>query len=112
MVDTQTGRHNAAVHGWSVPMQKKRYTAEFKQQAVQLIEEGVLVRKVASDLDVSEWTIRDWLKKAKAGDVSVKPRQTLTIDDDKRRLRAENRQLKLEREIIKKATAFFASHQK
>ena len=87
-----------------------QYTEEFKQEAVRLIEEGASVRRVAADLDVSEWTIRGWLKKARGED--PKPRGKLTVEEENRQLRAEIRRLKLEREILKKATAFFANHEK
>lgn len=87
---------------------KRTYTDEFKQETVRLIESGAAVRQVARDLDVSEWTIRDWLRKSR-GSTASSPARTLTIEEDNRRLREENRRLKLEREILKKATAFFAS---
>ena len=109
MVDTQAGRHNAAVQGWSVLMGTK-YTEEFKQEAVRLIEEGASVRRVAADLDVSEWTIRGWLKKARGAE--SRPKGKPSVEEENRQLRAEVRRLKLEQEILKKATAFFASHQR
>ena len=84
------------------------YTDEFKQEAVRLIQEGASLRRVAADLDVSEWTIRGWLKKARS--VGAEPRRKATVEEENRQLREENRRLKLEREILKKATAFFASH--
>ena len=87
-----------------------KYTEEFKQEAVRLIEAGASVRRVAADLDVSEWTIRGWLKKTRQ--VKKRPGGSLTVEEENRQLREENRRLRLEREILKKATAFFASHEK
>ena len=87
-----------------------KYSEEFKQEAIRLIEAGATVRRVAADLDVSEWTVRGWLKKERAAGAPA--RGKLTVEEENRRLREENRQLKLEREILKKATAFFARHEK
>lgn len=87
-----------------------KYTDEFKQEAVRLILEGATVKNVAEDLSVSIWTIRDWVKKSKR--TGVPARKKLTVEEENRQLREENRRLKLEREILKKATAFFASHDK
>lgn len=89
---------------------RNEYTEEFKQEAVRLIEEGASVRRVAADLDVSEWTIRGWLKKVRESQAA--PKRKLTVEEENRQLKAEVRQLKLEREILKKATAFFARHEK
>ena len=87
-----------------------KYTEEFRQEAVRLIEDGASVRRVAADLDVSEWTIRGWLRKAR--EEGRRPRGKLSVEEENRQLREENRRLKLEREILKKATAFFASREK
>ena len=90
-------------------MGAKRYSQEFKDEAVKLVlENGTAVRQAARDLGVSEFTLRTWIKKAQPA--SNKPRE-LTKDEEIRRLQAENKRLRMEREILKKATAFFARHQ-
>ena len=89
---------------------RNKYTAEFKQEAVRLIEEGASVRRVATDLDVSEWTIRGWMRKAR--EIGAAPKAKLTVEEENRQLREEVRRLKLEREMLKKATAFFARDEK
>jgi len=90
-------------------MGAKRYSQEFKDEAVKLVlENGTAVRQAARELGISEFTLRDWIKKAQPQ--NNKPRE-LTKDEEIRRLQAENKRLRMEREILKKATAFFARHQ-
>jgi len=89
-------------------MAGKRYTREFKAEAVKLVESGTPVRQAASDLGISEFTLRDWVRKAQPADqVKREP----TEAEELRRLRAENKRLRMEREILRKATAFFAKDQ-
>ena len=89
-------------------MARKRYSREFKDEAVKLVETGIPVRQAASDLGISEFTLRDWVKKAQPqGNEPVASSESEEI----RRLRAENKRLRMEREILKKATAFFAKDQ-
>ena len=106
MVDTQAGRHNAAVHRWSVHMVKS-YSDEFKREAIALVEGGTPARQVADDLGIRYWTLVGWLRKKR--EAGAEPKSPLTVEEENRQLREENRRLKLEREILKKATAFFAS---
>ena len=68
------------------------------------------MRRASADLDVSDWTVRGRTRKAQVS--SSPPKKRLAVEEENRRLREENRQLKLEREILKKATAFFARHEK
>jgi transposase len=85
-------------------------TAEFRSEAVQLVEHsGQSLRQVARDLGLSVETLRRWVQRAKA-DAGVGPAGALTTDEraELRRLRREVRTLQLEREILKKAAAFFA----
>jgi len=90
-------------------MGAKRYSQEFKDEAVKLVlDNGTAVRQAARELGISEFTLRDWIKKAQSK--NNKPRE-LTKDEEIRRLQAENKRLRMEREILKKATAFFAKGQ-
>jgi transposase len=71
------------------------------------VRSGVAVKRVAADLGVSEQTLRNWRRQ---GDVDAGRAEGLTSDEreELRRLRRENRRLEHEREILKKAAAFFA----
>ena len=87
---------------------RPRYTAEFKAEAVRLARVSTdTVPKIARDIGVSTWTLRHWLKAA--GPTGAPP---LTADEwsELKQLRREVRQLREERDILKKATAFFARH--
>jgi transposase len=68
--------------------------------------------KVARDLDLTEGTLRQWVKQA-AIDEGHGPAGALTSEerDELRRLRRENRTLEMERDFLKKAAAFFAKEQ-
>ncbi len=93
------------------PRKKKRsFSAEFKAEALKVVREsGKPVSAVARDLDLTESSLRNWVKQAEV-DAGRGAAETLTTDDKEeiRRLRRELRTVTMEREILKKATAFFA----
>jgi transposase len=92
-------------------MERRRFSREFKLEAVRLVRErGVAVARAARDLDVHENVLRKWVKgfaadpeQAFPGQGQLKPEQ-LEIE----RLRREVQKLKAERDILKKAAAYFA----
>jgi transposase len=91
-----------------MPPTKRPYPPEFRREAIELvrISEKPIV-EVARDLGISNQTLHNWIKQAdvdagKAEGLSTEEREEL------RRLRRENRTLLQEREILKKAAAFFA----
>lgn len=91
-----------------MPPTKPPYPPEFRREAVQLAQNADRsIARVARDLGVSNQTLRNWIKQA---DVDAGRREGLTTDEreELRRLRRENRTLLQEREILKKAAAFFA----
>jgi transposase len=93
---------------------RRSFTPEFKASAVKLVlEEGKPVAQVARDLDLTETAFRSWVDQAKADAGKGKP-GALTSDEraELARLRKENRELQMEREILKKAAAFFAKEMK
>ncbi len=89
-------------------MTGKRYSVEFKAEAVKLVKSGTSARQAARELGISEHTLRDWVRKAQPAD---QEKREPTEAEELRRLRAENKRLRMEREILKKATAFFAKDQ-
>ena len=92
-------------------MERRKYSLEFKLEAVNLVRErGVAIVQAARDLDLNHNMLRRWLKELDADPVhafpglgQMKPEQ-LEID----RLRKEVVRLKAERDILKKAAAYFA----
>ena len=90
---------------------RRKFSEEFKKEAVALtLEPGMSVNKVATDLDLTPSSLTRWVREAKESKTPKSNLQTSTSNNDKElvELRKENRMLKMEREILKKATAFFA----
>lgn len=98
-------------------MRTSKYTQEFKDSTVQLAlnsEESVL--KIGTDLDVNPKTIYNWIKIYKhknnifTDDRFKTPKSPIknSESEELKRLRAENKLLRQERDILKKATAYFA----
>lgn len=89
---------------------RRKFTAEYKAEVVRLVRDGgKTVRQVSRDLDLTETAVRHWVSQAatdagqgSTGALTTAERQELSL------LRREVRQLRMEREILKKATAFFA----
>jgi transposase len=89
---------------------RRAFTPEFKTEAVRLCKVGDrTIKQVALDLDLTETALRDWVKRA-AIDAGEGPPGALTSDEraELTQLRRENKRLQMEREILKKAAAFFA----
>jgi transposase len=88
-------------------MNRRKHSNEFKMEAVGLAERGdVPVRQVARDLGIGESLLHRWINQF--GTRSNGSRVTPDEHEELIRLRRENRVLKEERDILKKATAFFA----
>jgi transposase len=89
--------------------QRRRFDAEFKAQAARLVlDEGQSVAAVARDLDLTETALREWVKRTQADRTKGRTGLTTAEREELTRLRKENRILQEERDILKKATAFFA----
>ena len=85
-----------------------RYPAEFRERAVELARlREKPVTQIASDLGISDQTLRNWLRQA---DIDAGRREGLTTEERAElvRLRRANRVLAMENEILKQAAAFFA----
>ena len=92
---------------------RRRYTEEFKAETVRLVlDEGKTVAAVARDLELTESALRSWVQQAQADRTGGKTGLTTAEREELARLRKENRVLLEEREILKKAAAFFAKHQR
>ena len=89
---------------------RRRFDDDFKAQAVRLVlDEGKTVGAAARDLDLTETALRGWVKRAQADRTHGRTGLTTAEREELARLRKENKQLRLEREILKNAAAFFAS---
>lgn len=86
----------------------KKHTEEFKQEAVRLaLSSGLPRERVAKDLGVGRSTLGKWIRQYRSVDLVPAPQTDLARENE--RLRLENRVLREERDILKKATQFFAS---
>jgi transposase len=95
-----------------MPRPRSTYTAEFKLSAVKMITEQKLsVAEAARRLDVGENLLREWRKAFLArGDAAFPGHGNPTpVGDEVQRLRAENARLRAERDLLKKAAAYFAN---
>jgi transposase len=91
---------------------RRQFDEEFKAQAVRLVlDEGKSIPSVARDLDLTESNLRIWVARARADRTRGKTGLTTAEREELAQLRKENRELRTEREILKKAAAFFAKHQ-
>jgi len=89
-------------------MARRRYTREFKISAVKLVnEQGYSVPEAAKSLGVHDRSVRDWMEKYSSQD-GLAPTGDGALAVELRRLRKENARLLMERDILKKAAAFFA----
>lgn len=88
--------------------QKRKFTPEFKKEAVALVtQQDYTVARAAASLGISGKTLHTWVTLARNQNDGV------LSDDDRvelKRLRKEVKELRLEKEILKKASAFFAKH--
>lgn len=87
---------------------RRSFTKEFKAEVVELVRQPAnTAASVARDLDLTETAVRDWVKQA---DIDDGTRDGLTSSEraELAQLRKENRVLREERDILKRATAFFA----
>ena len=86
-------------------MARKRYTEEYKHHLLELVREGRTPEQLAKEYEPSARTIRNWMRAAE--------RAMTTAESDKdqeiKKLKAENDRLREERDILKKAAAWFAS---
>ena len=91
---------------------RRTYTREFKLAAVQLVAvRGYSFAEAAKSLGIGETLLRNWKQKLDAEGQEAFPGHgnRPPLEEENHRLRAENKRLQMERDILKKATAFFAA---
>jgi transposase len=90
------------------PRPRRSFTPEFKAEIVELCQRGDRsIGQVARDFDLTETNVRTWVKQAEI-DQGARPGLTTEEKEELTRLRRENRSLKEDVEILKRATVFFA----
>lgn len=91
-----------------MPKPKKVYPPEFRQQLIELVRAGRSPESLAKEFEPSAQSIRSWVKQAERDGGQRTDGLTSVEREEMVRLRRENRQLKVEREILSKAAAWFA----
>jgi transposase len=90
------------------PRPRRSFTPEFKAEIVELCQRGERsIGQVAKDFDLTETNVRTWVKQAEV-DQGERPGLTTDERDELSKLRRENRTLREDVEILKRATVFFA----
>lgn len=90
-----------------MPQKRKKYEREFREGAVRIVEEtGKPIAQVARDLGVLEGTLGNWVKQARE---AREGRDGMSKDDyeELKRLRAENAELRMEREVLKRSVVLW-----
>jgi transposase len=95
--------------GKKKPRPRRSFTREFKAEIVELCQRGERsVGQIAKDFDLTETAVREWLKQAERDAGTRTDGLTTTEKDELAALRRENRRLREDVDILKRATAFFA----
>ena len=104
------GQHGSSASGRRT---RRRFTEEFKGRAVRLVlDEGKTVAAAARELDLCGSALGIWVEQARADRTKGKTGLTKAEREELARLRKEVRELRMERDILKKAAAFFAKDQR
>jgi transposase len=87
----------------------RKYTTEFREAAVKQVIDGERsMPSVARSLEMSPKTLANWVFRARKGQALVKRQPVTELEAEVARLRQENAKLRVEKEILKKAAAYFA----
>lgn len=95
-----------------MPRSHKPYAEEFKRKLIALVREGRTPEALSKQFEPTAQAIRNWVKQADRDDGRRQDGLTTTERDELQRLRRENERLREEREILKKAAAWFAQESK
>jgi transposase len=93
---------------FTMPKSKPPYPPEFRNQMVEMVRAGSSPDKLAREFEPTAQTIRNWVAQADRDEGRRQDGLTSSEREELRKLRREIRQLKVEREILKKAAAWFA----
>jgi transposase len=89
--------------------QYKRYPKEFKLDAIRLVlEQGYSLKEAGDKLGVSSWSVGNWIRQFRGTGELDGMMTKMSPGDELRELRKQNKRLRLEVEILKKAAAYFA----
>jgi transposase len=92
---------------------RAKYTVEFKQEAVRLVESGQTLAAAARSLGLVDQTLHNWVQAERQGKLKGAEKKAVSAEQmEISRLRAELARVKMERDILGKATAYFAKEQK
>ena len=92
---------------------RAKYTLEFKQEAVRLVESGQTLAAAARSLGLVDQTLHNWVQAERQGKLKGAEKKAVSAGQmEISRLRAELARVKMERDILGKATAYFAKEQK
>ena len=91
-----------------MPRSKPPYPPEFRNQMVEMVRAGRSPEELGREFEPSSQTIRNWVAQADRDEGRRPDGMTSVEREELRKLRRENRQLRVEREILKKAAAWFA----
>ena len=92
---------------------RRRYTAEYRNHAVELVREtGRPIAEVARDLGMNEGTLANWVNKARQNEPEEEKPLTTSERAELEQLRSDYNTVRMERDFLKRAAAYFASHQK
>ena len=94
-----------------MPRKRRKFSEQFKADAVDLVlKSGKAVAAVANDLDLTESTLGEWVKKAQGQSASKNSSGPLQLSEraELEKLRDDVKTLRMERDFLKKAAAFFA----
>lgn len=91
-----------------MPRRRPPYPPEFREQMLELVRIGRTPAELAREFEPSETTIRNWIRQAERDEGIRNDGPTTEEKEEIRRLRRENRKLRMEREILRKAAAWFA----
>jgi transposase len=91
-----------------MPSTRPSYPPEFRREAVAMVRSGRAVRDVAESLGVNQQSIRNWVKQDQLDRHERDDGLTTAEREELRQLRRENARLRQERDLLKRAAAFFA----